>query len=256
MARLAVQSLVARRRLMALASDLIKRGYRRSNLIPLVGAPNAAQTVEGLEHFNGVMLSAVGSVAGAELRDLNVGGSFDMSQYATDWVPDCARLVLNLDGARTLKLDPCPYEGQRVAIVDPKGNLSGSPLTLDGNGRKIEGVAALVLNVDGLDRQWIYRADKGEWVRISALAEGDTFPFPVEFEDYFVTMLAVRLNPQYGQAMPESVSFALRDAEGRFSARYRRPRPVQETGSLGLLGQGTSAIGGSVNDFMAGRARW
>lgn len=239
---------------MALVSDIIRRGYRRSNLVPLAQvALNANQLTEGLEHFNGVLLSALGNDIGAELRDLNVGGANDMSQYATEWIPDCARLVLNLSGGRTMKLHPCPYEGQRLALIDVAGNLGANNLTLDGNGRKIEGVAALVLNANGIDRQWLYRADIGDWVKITALVAADTFPLPLEFEDYFVTQTAVRLNPQYGQALPDQVALSLKEAERRISARYRRPQPVQDSGSLGLLGQNRAAFGQGINDFYAGR---
>lgn len=222
---------------MTLASDIITRAHRESNLIPLVATPNANQAAEALPLFNEQLLAALGFEAGADISDLNIGGQFDQSACCSTWVPANARLVLNLAAARTLKIHPRPYEGQRLAIADAGNNLATRNLTLDGNGRRIEGAATLVLNVNGDSRQWLYRGDTANWVKITALAAGDSMPFPQEFDSFFTTRLAMRINPRYGQGLAKETVAELTRIEGKLRARYRKPRPRQELGSPGLLGQ-------------------
>jgi hypothetical protein len=242
---------------MTLASDIILRAHRESNLIPLVAVPNANQTAEALPLLNEQFLGALGFEAGNDLSDLNIGGQFDQSAYCAQWVPANARLVLNLVGATTLKLYPQPYEGQRLAVADAANNLAANNLTLDANGRRIEGGATVVLNVNGDARQWLYRADTANWVKITALAAGDTMPLPQEFDSFFTTRLAMRLNPRYGQSLSQATVAELARIEGKLRARYRKPRPVHDMGTLGLIGQRRGAFGLSQGDFNAGRSwRW
>lgn len=241
---------------MTLASDIISRAYRESNLTSLAGGDSAAQQTEALPLLNEQLLSSLGFEAGAELSDLNIGGDFDQSSYCTQWVPANARLVLNLSGAVTLKLDPQPYEGQRLAIADAGNNLATYNLTLDGNGRRIEGASSLTLDTDGDSRQWLYRADTADWVKITALAASDTMPLGQEFDGFFTTRLAMRLNPRYGQGLSQGTVAELAKVETKLRARYRKPRPVQDV-PLGLMGSRRSSFGLSQADFNAGRTwRW
>lgn len=242
---------------MTLASDIITRAHRESNLIPLVGTPNANQQTEALPLLNEQLLAAIGFEAGVDIGDLNIGGEFDQSSYCSQWVPADARLVLNLGGATNYKLDPQPYDGQRLAVADAASNLATYNLTLSGNGRKIEGAASITLNVNGDTRQWLYRADTANWVKINALVAADAMPLPQEFDSFFVTRLAMRINPRYGQSLGQATLTELTNIERKLRARYRKPRPVQDSGSLGLLGQRRGQFGLSQADFNAGRSwRW
>lgn len=238
---------------MTLASDIITRAYRETNLIPLVATPNANQQAEALTLLNGQLLAALGFEAGDDLSDLNIGGQFDQSSICSQWVPENARLVLNLTGALTLELHPQPYDGQRLAIADAGANLATYNLTLNGNGRQVEGVANLVLNVNGDARQWLYRADIANWVKVVTLAATDSMPFPAEFDSFFITRLALRLNPRYGQSLSQESGNELTRAETKLRARYRKPQRVQDKGSLGLLGSRRGAFGLGQADFNAGR---
>ena len=233
---------------MALASDIIRRGYRRSNLISISRTPTAAETTEALEHLNGIIQSTVGSEAGQELGDINIGGTYDQS--FGDYAPANARLVLSLAAARTIKLHPQPYDGQRVAIADAGANLDTYNLILDGNGRRIETTATVTLNTASLSRQWMYRADAGNWVRITDLVAADTMPFPTEFDDYFVTALALQLAPANSASLPAEVMDRYRRAEGQIQARYRKPVRQQDSGTYGLMGQ--NSLGGGESSFYRG----
>lgn len=212
---------------MTTALSIITDAYRESNIIPMGVSPNTNQQTEALARLNSLVLSTIGNEVGDALDDLNIGGNYDQSSLTDEFIPDNARLVLNLSAADTLKLHPSPIEGQRVSVVDAKDNLATYNLTIDGNGRQIEGASSVVLNVNGETRQWMYRADLGEWVKISALLIGDALPFPQEFDDYFITMLAMRLNPRYGQALSNETMLAMRRARSQLRARYHAWRQIR-----------------------------
>jgi hypothetical protein len=77
-------------------------------------------------------------------------------------------------------------------------------------------------------------------------------PFPVEFDTYFITRLAMELNPQYSGTTAQETLDAMQRSESKLRARYRKPRPKQDM-PAGLLGERSSAFGLSINDFNAGR---
>ncbi|AZI37074.1 hypothetical protein NT2_01_04670 [Caenibius tardaugens NBRC 16725] len=228
---------------MATVNDIITAAYRESNLTGVGRSLTSAQSDEGLTLLDSLLPATMGQEVGQELTDLNIGGQHDNAVH--DYVPENVRLILN-GGAQSLALDPRPYDGQRLAVVDVAGNLSANPLTLTGNGRLVEGAASLVLNTNSLRREWFYRADRGSWTRIDALALSDEFPFPREFDDYFSILLAMRLNPRHGRDLAQSSASWLESQASRLAARYRRPRPVQDWGSRGLLGQCGANIGGEL----------
>lgn len=212
---------------MTLVSSIITRAYRESNIIPLAGSVSAAQSTEALDRLNTLVLSTVGNEAGDGLTDLTIGGTYDQSSVINTWLPDNVRLLLNLTSSHTYLLDPLPKAGQRLAIVDVDSNLATYNVVLNGNGRNIEGVATLTLSTNGLNRQWMYRADLGNWVVITDLLTSDQMPFPEEFDNYFVLMLAMRLNPMYGQTMAAETIKALQRARGQLNARYALTKEVQ-----------------------------
>jgi hypothetical protein len=228
----------------SLASDIITAAYREPEIVAKVTAPDTIEVAEGLALLNNLVLSVVGNEVGKELHDIAVGGAYDQSQFVSSWIPENARLVLNLGSARSVSAHPRPYDGQRMAIADAGNNLATRNLTLSGNGRLIEGATSVTLNVNGTARQWMYRADTGNWVRISSLAAGDEMPFPQEFDDYFQVRLALRLVSRHSTSLAPESQLALRRAETQLRARYRRPRGQQDMGTLGLLNSNRYGFGG------------
>jgi hypothetical protein len=209
-----------------LVSDIIQRAYRISNIIPLGATPSSAMSTEALNVLNPFVQSVIGNEAGDKFIDVTIGGTYDDSGVIDQWVPDNVRLLLNLTAADTYLLDPRPTDGQRFAIVDLDGNLATYNIVLDGNGRNIEDTATVTLSTNSLNRQWMYRADTGNWVRIATLATSDQLPFPEEFDDYFITMLAMRLNPTYGQSLAPETLKLLSRSRGQLNARYSQMQQV------------------------------
>lgn len=211
---------------MTLASDIISDAYRETNIIPLGVSPTANQTTEALTRLNAIISSLLGNEVGDPLDDINVGGDYDQSEILTTYIPDDSRLVLNLSNAQTFNLDPYPYEGQRLSFIDVGNNLATYNVVLDGNGRNIEGSATLTLSTNGDSRQWFYRADTGNWVKATTLISSDAIPYPTEFDDFFVTTLAMRINPRYGQSLrPETIE-SLKRMRSQLRSRYHAYRQV------------------------------
>jgi hypothetical protein len=227
----------------ALASSLISDAYRESNLVPLVGTLTTAEQAEGLRLLNNLVLSVMGNEVGQALTDIQIGGGFDQAGLCNPWVPENARLIV--EQSQGISLHPQPYDGQRLGVA---GDFSGDSMTISANGRKIENTATITLSADGIARQWLYRADLGNWTRVSELVASDTFPFPQEFDDFFIVSLALRINPRHRQAMAGESAEALKRGRDQIRARYRKRRAPNEP-ILGLMGQ--SGGGGTFNPLRA-----
>lgn len=240
---------------MTLVSQIITDAYRESNLVPLVSAPNANQVTEALRRLNVLLLSTVGNEAGDGLTEYNIEGDYTDETFTSPWVPDNARLMFNNTSAKTYLLDPYPQDGQRFAVADVAGNLATYNVTINPNGRRIEDALTLALSTNGLYRQWLYRSDIGNWVRISEVAEDDEMPFGIEFDDYFVTALALRLNPRYGQTITPETNAAYQRAKSQLRSRYRVTRQVpSDLSSLNWYADENEYSGYSNNgEFATGR---
>lgn len=235
-------------------STIITDAYRESNLIPMGTAPNPNQQTEGLGRLNTLVKSTIGNEAGDGFSDLNVGGTFDQTPDVSDYVPDDIRLLLNLSTPLTVNLDPYPFAGQRMGFIDVAGTLATCPLTINGNGRLVEGVSSLVLNTPGDARQYFYRDDIGQWVKVSTLLYTDTMPFPDRFDDYFTTVLAARLNPRYGQSLSPESQEALKRARSQLRAHYHAWEEIRsDLDTRGYLSDPRAYWAIEATDFKTGR---
>lgn len=224
---------------MTLISDIITEAFRSLNLVAAGQSPTSAETDEALILLNRNIRSMFGTSLGTELSDVNYGESGLTSKVYDnlDWwqslygeaVPPNSRLVCNLVGPETLYLFDKPQDGSRFAIVDAAGNLSINPLTIEGNGRTIEGASQLVVNTNGALLEYFYRADQGDWKQISALTLTDESPFPFEFDDLLIQSLAISMCSRYGVTMTDTQMADYSRVKSRFSARYsqRTQAPVE-----------------------------
>ena len=225
---------------MTLISSIIRDAYREGNILPLRKVPDTEQVAEALRLFNGNIRSIYGDDAGEGLTDWPLG-TFNYespnygppyTDYAIEHPPINHRLLATNTEAKTIYLTPFPQDGSRMAIADPFGRLATVPVTLDANGRTIEGNLTLLLNVDGTFQEWFYRADLGQWVKISALTEGDENPFPNDFDNFFIIGLALRLNPRYGREIDEQSALVFKNERRKFVARYLQSQPLEIDDSI------------------------
>lgn len=228
---------------MTLTSQIITDAYRQSNLLPLGDSPSLAQQNEGLRYLNRIVKSVFGNEAGDAFEVFPIGRKNIQKPSGYPWwntvpdddwfVPKNTRVMLNLEEPVSLYLHPDPDDGSRFALIDSAKNLATYNCTIEGNGRLIENAFNVVLNTNGEDKEWFYRADLGNWLLYSPLTSNVEFPFPEEFDDYFVTLLAIRLNPSYGQGLDEQSKYIFDRSLRQLRARYTQNIPTHS--ELGLL---------------------
>lgn len=244
---------------MTLTSEIIVSALREPNTIGRTATPSASQVAEALGRLNALVSSTYGYEVGRKLIDWPVGQEGISAQDRTAWSadhwsypPNNVRLIAASTEPQTIYLHPHPSDGARIALVDPASRLAAAPVTLDGNGRTIEGSATSVQSTDDTNRTWFYRADLGEWVVLSTLtgADPEEFPFPAEFDDYFITMLAARLNPRYGRSLSEASTAALARSLDILRSRYTQAEePQPELGAVALTRKyGTTGYGSFNGD--------
>ena len=228
---------------MTQVTEIIRDSFRQSNLLPLGVAPTIDQQSEALVYLNRIVKSVFGREAGEDLSDFPVGSeNIERPQGYPyyDTLPDNnwfmsgnLRLVCNLDQPLNLFLTPEPEDGARFAVVDVLGNFNLNNVTIKANGRNIETASELVLNTNETNDAWFYRADTANWMRYTSLEPDNDFPFPEEFDDFFITMLAIRLNPAYGRALDEQSNFIFKRSRSQFRARYTQTKQMRS--ELGLI---------------------
>lgn len=252
---------------MTTVSEIITQAYRESNLIPVGATPDDSEMTEGLQILNRYVKSLFGSEMGEPLETIALGKKnittpdnvvLYMDDLLTYYVPENTRVQANLLSATTINLCPNPKDGSRVAVIDNSENFATYPLTIIGNGRQIEGETSVVLNTNGVIRQWFYREDLGQWNRLTDLTLTDVSPFPDEFDDLLILGVQRRINPRAGaQAAPESVQYYT-DILRKFKARYRQMREMPAEQGIVRL-PGNRAIRGTLNsnrNFDRGVPQW
>jgi hypothetical protein len=217
-----------------LISSIISDAYREANILPLGRVPNANQVAEALRLYNALLNAIYGDDAGETLADWPLGTFGREAGYTLPYTDDVVkhpninrRLIATATEAKTIYLTACPQDGSRMGIADPFGRLAAFPVTLDANGRTIAGAATLVLNTNGLFREWFYRADLGQWVQLTQKLETDENPFPVDFDNFFITLLSLRLNPRYGRTMDDQSTLIFKSERSKFVARYLQSQPLE-----------------------------
>ena len=221
---------------MTTARDIVSEALREGGILALGETLEAASLTEGLSRLNTLIRGLLGIELGENLKVYNIGANgletpeaidADISYYvSTSYVPSNTFLHANLEQDGIVYLNPTPDDGARLAVLDLSNNFATNNLTLDANGKLIEGSATLTLSTNGAKTEWFYRADQGNWVKVLDLEASDPIPFPEEFSELLINGLALRLVHLYGQEVrPETVA-AYQSAKSRFRARYLQTKEV------------------------------
>lgn len=242
------------------ALTIITDAYREGNLIGIGVEPTELEQAQGLRLLQNVVSSVFGYEVGEKLHDWPVGstgvvdglGSWNENIWTRP--VSSVRIVANNATPQTLFLPAHPDDGARIGFVDVGEQVSTYPITLNANGRRIEGLDLLVIDTDNYSAEWFYRADLGEWVRREILAIDSEIPFPSEFDDAFTTMLAMRLNPRYGRAMQGESGAWMERSISRLRSRYRQT--VVTAADLPVLVMSTQAYNPYLNAPNGGRFGW
>ncbi len=224
-----------------LASVLIQAAMREGNLIAAGASPTAAERTEALASLNRIINGVFGNELGENLTDWIVPAPQRTAPVAANYpqFPDAhaptsstypyppknSRIVFG-SVANTVYFPEAPDDGSRMAVVQGSGagdgGVVGAALTLNGNGRTIETANTKVYNTPVTARQWLYRADLGDWVAVVDLAAGDPCPFPAALDDLWITMLAIRLSPRYGKTVSVETISTFKKMMATMKARYNQ----------------------------------
>lgn len=222
---------------MTLVSQIITDAFRQANILPLGVTPTTLAQNEALIYLNRIVKSVFGNEAGDPLTAFPIGNN-NISRPSgypwwntvpdNDWfVPKNIRVMLNLNTPVNLYLHPAPDDGSRFSAVDASGTLATYPCTVHGNGNFIDNQTSIILNTNDFEGEWFYRADLANWQKYAPLLIGDTFPFPEEFDDFFVTLLAIRINPAYGTQLDPQSQLIFNRSRTQIRARYTQNIPTR-----------------------------
>lgn len=238
-----------------LVSECIGAAYREADITTVGTDPTAAELAEGLSLFNNYTLRLFGTEFGENLLDWPVPPPPGQTCLPTDLVSrnmgttwftaprTNSRLLVAISTDTTLKMPAMPNDGSQIMIVDV-GSTSVD-LTLDGNGRLIEGQTTLVDTPQQLNgRRYFYRADLASWTLVGEKALEDELPLVADFNDLFVTYLAIRLAPRNAQETMQETASVYADLLKKARTRYRQEQDIAVGDAPGnsLQAFGTSSL--------------
>lgn len=257
-------------------ATIITRGFREGNIIPIGTAPTANEQSEAVDLLNALMWSSLGFEMGEDLADWEVPTpqrtapvAFNAPQlpypqntdplftgFPTIVTPDIdvwmgppknSRIVWGGVTA-TAYFPEQPDNGSRMALIAGSGAGDGAQngqiITLDGNGRTINGANTYTATWPlAAEVMWVYHADTGNWVPFQSILYTDTMPFPPSSDDFWTLALAIRLAPRFGKQISPETSAAFKRAEQRFKAKFRQSGTTQ---------YGASDFPRSLQSYIAG----
>lgn len=238
--------------------DLVNSAFRENGATPAGESPEYENFDEGLDKLLLIFDHVLTNWIGTNFSTLSYGTEGMTNSYAkaydraseidSSYVPENTKLMCNLSTTKTVYLPPAPNDGARFSVLDVQGNFSTNNLIVNGNGRQIENTASITLSTDNLNREWFYRKDLGNWVRVTDLDADSTSPFPKEFDDLFITMLSIRLTPRNGIPTATETVQTMREAMRAFKSRYTSKKFLQsEEGLLRLRSNRGYGLGTSID---------
>lgn len=236
---------------MTLASAIIQKAYREGNIIPAGKNPTTDEQTEALDLLNSYINGVFGFEVGEGLADWQVPSfqrtapvaanypqfpypqtidetlypsplANDATQQVWEVPPKNSRLIFGGSNNLTVYFPEAPDDGSRMALIAGGSLVDGTTITLDGNGRLIEGEVTQEATAPITAAQWLYRADLGDWRAITDVALADDIPFPKDLDDLFITAIAIRLAPRYGKEIAIGTSATFKTMMAHLKARYRQ----------------------------------
>ncbi len=201
-----------------LAQAAVERAYREAAIKRIGDVPTADEYTEGLDRLNGFLDSLFGAEIGRLLTDVQVPlvqrtadqpdagfhqpfplnlsnvdqpiGALETLSVNQFVLPPNTRLLWRGTGATTVFFPSNPEDGARVEVVDTGASAT---LTLNGNGRRINGQNTLSVAPSTPSATYFYRADLANWIPIAPLTLTDTLPLPAAFDRLIICGTAISL---------------------------------------------------------------
>lgn len=234
---------------MTLVSQIITDAYRETNFIAEGATESATQQADALRRLISIVEGVLGYDAGKKLLDWPIGFAsraeqdVENSWTANDWIwpVQNSRLVLDHTAPQTIYFPPNPDNGARMAIVDPHNKLATFAITLNGNGRTIDGLASATPTQY---TEWLYNARYADWRTVSTLTANAEMPFDPKFDDFFIIKLAARMSPRYGRSLNDLSLMRLSELAAQMESEYNQteampaPTALQKISTPHVLNQG------------------
>ena len=224
---------------MATALDIIKQAFREGNFIAVGEDPTVEEIAESIPRLHNLIESLFGFEIGEAYSDWHVPSVFvseallrspltpatSVTASSADlykFPPPNVRLLVKTTEARTIYLPANPCDGARMQFLNIAS--SGVVVTIDGNGHLVESAATVAATTSALHgRKWFYRADLGDWTRLTAVVdEDDPMPLPEEFDDLLVCGLAIRLSARFEVTVKPETFGRFTDMMRRLKKRYKQ----------------------------------
>lgn len=227
-----------------LASEAISAAFREADVTTIGTEPSDDELAEGLALLNQFITRLFGTEFGENIEDWPVPPPTGQSLLSGN-VPDNlvspdlgslwyltpstnTRLLLKTTSALTIKFPVTPRDGAQIAIVDVGSGTT--EITLSGNGRLITGQQSLVDTPQAFSgRRYFYRADIASWQLVASIGLNDALPLVADFDDLFITYLAIRLAPRNAQKTTEETAKVYQDLLKKARARYRQEQDIAVT---------------------------
>lgn len=231
-----------------LVEDIVTQAFREGNFTAVGEGVPAEELSEGVARLRNLINAVFGFELGDLLRDWYVPQETNpeaplrrpLTPQGTDGgrelnyrsPPSNSRLLVNVTTPHTIYFPAHPSDGAQMAFVTV-GTPDTVDVTLDANGRLIEGAASITSDADAdptpvtfHGRKWLYRADRGEWVRLTQIVSDGRVPTPPEFDALWITGLAIAMAPRYQIEIQSTVRAMYVDMLGRLRKRYRQKEGV------------------------------
>ena len=202
-----------------LVQQAIDRAYREAAIKRIGDTPTVDEYNEGLDRLNGFLNSLFGAELSQILTDVQIpirqrttnnpnatfnqgfpasltgldqplGAVEDTSVDQYVLTPN-SRVLNRVTTPTTVYFPQNPGDGARVAIVNTG---AAATLTLDGNGRRINGADTQAFLTTSPNVTYFYRADLGDWKPVpEELALTDELPLPASFDRLIICGTAISL---------------------------------------------------------------
>lgn len=240
-----------------LASEAISAAFREADVTTIGTEPTDDEYAEGLSLLNSFIVRLFGTEFGENIDDWFVPPPASQGVGVPDNLvsPDMgdtwylaprnnSRLLLATQAAYTIKFPENPRAGAQIAAVDVGSNSTN--ITLHGNGRLIQGQPYLTDTPQAFSgKRWFYRDDTASWELVQSVGLNDSLPLVADFDDLFITYLAIRLAPRNAQKTTEETAKVYMDLLKKARNRYRQEadiavlpeqRTTQSEQSYGMTG--------------------
>lgn len=225
---------------MSTATEIVVQAFREGNLVPVGAELETADAAEGLLLLN----RWLDSLFGFELGELQanwpvppsatqpVNAQFplwpqnrELSSDQWPYPPANVRVLLSLEADTDIYLPANPSDGARMLILNV-GGTTAFDLTINGNGRLVQGVSEVSGTPDALNGLVLfYRADLGDWQSVTRMIGTDASPLPEFYDDLLAIGTFIRLAPRYGNPVSEELALTFRRLKRRAKAQYAQEAP-------------------------------